>query len=286
MKEILVISGKGGTGKTSITAAFSYLAGSSLVVADCDVDAANMNIVVGKEQLDSEPFYSGYLADIDPEKCTHCDGCREVCHFDAISEDHVVDEFSCEGCGYCARVCPAEAITISDAYTGELMVADTRFGSKLIHAKLAIGGENSGKMVSEVKKKARETASDHGLEIILLDGPPGIGCPLTASLSGANVVVIVTEASVSGYSDLVRAHELITRFKLPCFILLNKADMDKEQRERIIAFSARNKLPVIGEIPYDRSFTRALKQCRTIMEEDEKEIAGIIKDAWLKLLAL
>ncbi len=286
MKEIVVISGKGGTGKTSITGSFAFLAGKDAIVADCDVDAANLHILTGAEPERVDDFYSGYEAKIDLDKCTHCNICNEVCEFDAIPDDHIIDEFSCEGCGYCARVCPEEAITMSDAYTGKLRISKTRFGSTLVHADLAVTGENSGKLVTEVKKTARKLAKERSGEIILVDGPPGIGCPVLASLSGASFVLIVTEATTSGFNDMERVYDLTRQFKIPCGVLINKADLDKDHKDKITAFCKGKNVPVIAEIPYDRIFTEAMKKGNTVVEFGENAVSGIIEESWQTLREL
>ena len=210
MKEIVVISGKGGTGKTSITASLAYLGGKDLIVADCDVDAADMHLLMAPDFGQSEDFYSGELASIDPDACVQCGKCRGICRFDAISvidNHYIVDSLGCEGCGYCARICPVEAITNLKPAVGEVFVSQIRTGSTMVHARLNIGADNSGKLVAKVKKDAKILAESQKKTAVLVDGSPGLGCPVVSSLSGASFVVLVTESTVSGIHDLKRVYE-------------------------------------------------------------------------------
>ena len=253
MREIVVISGKGGTGKTSITSAFAQLEGENAIIADCDVDAANMHILTGADFGISEDFYSGFQAFIDNNKCIQCSKCIEACHFDAITDDYSVDEIACEGCGYCSIICPEQAITMKEAYTGRVFVSKTRFNNTLVHARLEIAGENSGKLVSEVKSQAQALAKKENCGIVLVDSSPGIGCPVIASLTRASLILIITEPSISGYSDMVRLYELISRFGIPAVILINKYDLNKEYLDKIMSFSIDKDIPVIGKVPYNTS---------------------------------
>jgi MinD superfamily P-loop ATPase len=280
MREIVVISGKGGTGKTSIASAFAQLEGENAIVADCDVDAANMHILLEADFGVSEEFYSGFQASINNSKCIQCSKCMDVCHFDAITDDFIVDELSCEGCGYCAIICPEQAITMKEAYTGRIFVSKTRFNNTLVHARLEIAGENSGKLVSEVKSQAEALAKKKSCGILLIDGSPGIGCPVIASLTKATLALIIAEPSISGYSDMVRLHELISRFGIPAVALINKFDLSKEYLDKIVSFSQQNDIPIIGKVPYSTSFTEAMSQMKTILELSQNEIAGILINAW------
>lgn len=280
MKELVVISGKGGTGKTSLTTAFAQLEGKDAIIADCDVDAANLHIIAKADFAISEDFYSGQLALIDKEKCSECGKCIEVCHFDAISDDFIVDEISCEGCGYCALVCPEEAITMEDSFTGKIFQSETRFNNTLIHAKLEIAGENSGKLVSEVKNRARKVATDKKCEMTIIDGSPGIGCTVIASLSGASLALIVSEPSISGYNDMIRIYGLITKFGIPSAILINKSDLNDTYYNKTVSFAETNGIPIVGEVPYSKSFTEALAQGKTIIEFDQSDISDTIKKSW------
>jgi MinD superfamily P-loop ATPase len=283
MKEIVIISGKGGTGKTSLTTAFAQLFGDNAVIADCDVDAANLHIISEADFGYTEDFYSGYLASIDKDKCTECGKCIEVCHFDAISDDFIVDDISCEGCGYCAHVCPEVAISMPDSFTGRVYQSKTRFNNTLVHAQLEIAGENSGKLVSEVKTRAREIASKQKSELILIDGSPGIGCTVIASLSGASLALIVSEPSISGYNDLVRLYELISRLGIATAILINKSDLNKTYHDKTVSFSKENGITIVGEVPYNNAFTEALSQRKTILEYDQDELSETVKKSWEKI---
>lgn len=283
MKEIVVISGKGGTGKTSLTSAFAQLEGKNAVIADCDVDAANLHILSDADFGFSEDFYSGYLASIDKDKCTECGKCIEVCHFDAIPDDYIVDEISCEGCGYCSLVCPEEAISMEDSFTGKIFQSETRFNNTLIHAQLEITGENSGKLVSEVKNLTRKVATDQNCEITIIDGSPGIGCTVIASLSGATLALIVSEPSISGYNDMIRLYSLITKFGIPTAILINKSDLNETYHDKTISFAEKNGIPIVGEVPYSKYFTEALAQGKTIIEFNQSEISDTIEISWNKI---
>lgn len=280
MKELVVISGKGGTGKTSLTSAFAQLEGKKTVIADCDVDAANLHIISKADFRHSEDFYSGYLASVNKDKCSECGKCIEVCHFDAISDDFEIDAISCEGCGYCSLVCPEEAITMEDSYSGQLFQSETRFNNTLIHARLAITGENSGKLVSEVKSRAREVAKIQKSEMIIIDGSPGIGCTVIASLSGASMALIVSEPSISGYNDLLRLYELITKFRIQSALLINKSDLNDTYYQKTISFAEKNEIPVVGEIPYNIAFSEALAEELTIIESKHSEISDTVKRSW------
>ena len=288
MKEIVVISGKGGTGKTSITASFALLSGEDLVVADCDVDAADMHLLLEPKVEKREDFYSGISARIDPALCTGCDECRRVCRFGAIECDEAgyrVDPIACEGCGYCARVCPAGAIEEVPNLVGEWYRSSIKSGATMIHAALRIGAENSGKLVAKVKNEAREAAVRLGKELVLVDGSPGIGCPVVSSLSGADYVCLVTEPSASGFHDLKRVYQLVARFSIPALCIINKADLNPEVTAEIRTFLAGEKIPVLGEIPYSEDFTRAMTMGKCVVEYDEF-LKGILSECWKELLLL
>ncbi len=228
MKEIVIISGKGGTGKTSITASLAVLGKDKVVVADCDVDAADMHLLMKPDFAQSEEFFSGELAIINQEDCIQCGKCAEVCRFDAIpftNNTYIVDELSCEGCGYCSRVCPTDTIMNIQQNVGHWYVSGIKTGSKMVHAKLAIGADNSGKLVAQVKNEAKKIAEEGDYDYIIVDGSPGVGCPVVSSLSGANYVVLVTEPTVSGLHDLKRVYELVHKFNLKAGCIINKFDL-------------------------------------------------------------
>jgi len=283
MKEIVVISGKGGTGKTSITAAFAYLAGSDLVLADCDVDAADMHLLMQPDFAKQEDFFSGETARIIQDNCTACGKCFDVCRFKAISViqgQYIVDPVSCEGCGYCARVCPTETIVNDIPKVGEWYISTIKTQGTMVHAKLNIGADNSGKLVAKVKNEARQIAENLHKGLILVDGSPGIGCPVVSSLSGASLVVLVTEPSVSGLHDLKRVCQLVKNFNLPAGCIINKSDINSQKSKEIMAFLNENNIPLIAELPYNEQFTAAMTIGKTIVEIEDKQLSELIAKAW------
>ncbi len=289
MKEIVVISGKGGTGKTSITGSFAYLAGKDVIVADCDVDAADMHLLLKPDFESSEDFYSGLLAKIDQEKCIKCGKCADVCRFNAIpiiDGKYVVEPLNCEGCGYCPRVCPTDAIEMSEQNVGKLFVSNIRTNTKMVHASLKIGADNSGKLVAKVKNEAKSLAENTNKKFILVDGSPGIGCPVVSSLSGANIVVLVTEPSVSGIHDLKRVYQLVKKFGIKTGCIINKADVNKNKRKEIHDFIKEENIEFIAEIPYDENFTKAMTNGKTIIEFDNGKIKKILESSWEKIKEL
>ena len=284
MKEIVVISGKGGTGKTSITASFAILAAEEIVVADCDVDAADLHLLLMPDFATSTDFYSGELADIDPDTCTACGACLKVCRFDAISamdNRYVIDPIKCEGCGYCARVCPVKAISNRENKVGTWYLSTCKNRGSMVHATLAIGAENSGKLVARVKNEAKSLAKNLGKEFVLVDGSPGIGCPVVSSLSGASFVVIVTEATVSGLHDMKRVYELVKRFHLKAGCIINKYDLNTDLSEDMEAFLKQEKIIHIANLPYDEGFTDAMVYGKTVMETETHTILkSILTMSW------
>ena len=286
MKEIVVISGKGGTGKTSITASFAVLGGKDVVVADCDVDAADMHILLQPENIKSEDFFSGELAVINQDECIQCGKCDDVCRFDAVDVNdgiYTINELSCEGCGYCARVCPTEAITNEPLNVGKWHIANTRFNQPFIHAKLGIGADNSGKLVAHVKNVAKSIAEEYEKPYILVDGSPGVGCPVVSSLSGAHFAVLVTEPSVSGLHDLKRVYELVKKFHIKAGCIINKSDINKDKSEEILQFLKDEDIIHLSNLPYDESFTKAMTNCKTIVEMDDSIIKETLTESWAKI---
>ena len=286
MKEIVVISGKGGTGKTSLTASLAFLSGNNAVIADCDVDAADMHLLMSPDFGYREDFYSGQVASIDTDICTSCDLCREKCRFDAIdkaNEKYIVRELDCEGCGYCARICPVEAISMNDQYSGQFFISKSRMDNTLVHARLGIGAENSGKLVAKVKKEARKIAEEENKDFVIADGSPGIGCPVISSLSGADFVVIVTEPTVSGIHDMKRVYELVKKFDIRVSCIINKYDLNPEITSEIMKFIDSESIIHLGNIPYSKVFTEAVTKGITIMENGDKEMAAIVTNSWSKI---
>ncbi|MHB1348376.1 MAG: ATP-binding protein [Desulfobulbaceae bacterium] len=284
MKELLVLSGKGGTGKTTVVGALAALIDDK-VMADCDVDGADLHLLLRPENREQHEFWCGVEAEIDASACTACATCVELCRFHAIAmKEHAeIIPFSCEGCGVCAHFCPAGAISLRDKLSGYWFLAETLHGP-LLHARLEAGEENSGKLVSLVKKKAREEAGQRGADWLLVDGPPGIGCPVIASLSGAHLVLLVTEPSVSGLHDLRRVAHLAAHFQVPAGICINKWDLLPEQSEAIERFCADHRLPVLGRIPFDRAVVAAMVQARTLPEHAPASPAAMaVHELWRNL---
>jgi len=277
MKEIVVLSGKGGTGKTSIVGAFAAIA-QSKVLADCDVDAADLHLLLSPETKEENEFWSGQIAFIDEESCTECGLCQEVCHFDAI-EDFKVDPVSCEGCSFCYHVCPAEAITMKEQLAGHWFISDTRYGP-LAHAKLGIAQENSGKLVAVVRQQAKAIAQQQGLDYIITDGPPGIGCPVISSLSGANLALLVTEPTLSGIHDLERVLGVCHHFGIPALVCINKYDINEDNARQIESYCLSQGVEVVSKIPFDTIVIEALVQGLPIVEYSQGKITQEIETLW------
>jgi len=283
MKEIVIMSGKGGTGKTSIAAALGVLAGESAVVADCDVDAANMHLLYQPEELQSQPFISGKTAIIDPELCSGCGICMDKCRFEAITYEegrYRVDEVDCEGCSVCYHLCPDSAIKMNDNRAGDWFLSKSRFGNWFVHARLGIGQENSGKLVSKVKTESRKLAEAENIPYILVDGPPGIGCPVISSFSGISHVLIVTEATQAGLHDLKRLVELVHFFKARASCVINKSDLNEETAEEIEKFCSEQDIELISRIPFLSSFYETLQQGKTLIEGDDLLITEKLTEIW------
>jgi MinD superfamily P-loop ATPase len=279
MKEIVIISGKGGTGKTSIIAAFASLV-ENKVLCDADVDAADLHLIMDPEIKEHHDFESGRTAIINQDKCTECGLCRDLCRWDAISEDFVVDSIECEGCGVCYYFCPEKAIDFPLNTCGEWYLSETRFGP-MAHARLGIAEENSGKLVTLIRQEGKKLAEKNNLDLLLTDGPPGIGCPVIASLGGATAVLIVTEPTVSGRHDMERVAELAAFFKIPAMMCVNKFDLNPSEGEAIEAFARERDISVIGRVPFDPVFTKAMVQGKTIVEFDgQSEGCVAVKSIW------
>ena len=282
MRELIVISGKGGTGKTSLMAAFSSLA-ENKVLCDADVDAADLHLILEPAVVRRADFQSGNSALINNDLCTECGLCREMCRFNAISADYIVNHIDCEGCGVCVHFCPEKAIDFPENTCGEWFVSDTRFGP-MVHARLGIAEENSGKLVTLVRQEARKIAEAKSLDLILTDGPPGVGCPVIASIGGASAVLIVTEPTVSGKHDMERVIQLAGHFKVPAMICVNKFDLNLELNREIENYAKEKGLSCLGHIPFDPVFTKAMIQGQTVFEYyGQTTVSKAIRGTWQQL---
>jgi len=288
MKELVVISGKGGTGKTSIVAAFAALA-KKAVLADCDVDAADLHLVLNPTVKQTYDFSGGKQASIIAEKCIGCGKCRDMCRFDAINlngdrndvinKTFTIDPVSCEGCKVCVEFCPVDAIEFNDHINGQWFVSDTRFGP-MVHAKLGIAEENSGKLVTLIRKEAKKIAQEQKRNLLIVDGSPGIGCPVIASITASDLVLVVTEPTLSGKHDLERVAQLTANFGIKTLVCINKADINPEMSCNIAEDAGKHGLKVVGKIPYDEAFTKAQIMKATLIEYTGGDIAEKIKAMW------
>ncbi|GAB0148445.1 ATP-binding protein [Marichromatium sp. PS1] len=282
MKELTIISGKGGTGKTTVSAAFATLA-QHKVVADCDVDAADMHLLLDPRERTGGDFVGGATPRIDPELCAECGDCAAWCRFEAIELDfdagYRINPFACEHCGLCARVCPEEAIVLETRPNGRWMVSDSRHGT-LVHAQLGVGEDNSGKLVTLVRREARRQAEAEGATLILNDGPPGIGCPVSAAITGVDLVLAVTEPTLSGLHDLQRVAELCVHFAIPLVVCINKADLNLENGVTIREWCGARDIDVIGELPFDPVVARALVARKSLAEYDGGAASSAVIELW------
>ena len=282
MKEIVIISGKGGTGKTSLMAAFASLA-ENKVLCDADVDAADLHLIMDPKEIRHTDFQSGNTARINQKLCTECGLCRQLCRWDCIDDSYQVDHIGCEGCGVCVYFCPENAIEFLKNTCGEWFISDTRVGP-MVHARLGIAEENSGKLVTLVRQEARKLAEKKDLDLILTDGPPGVGCPVIASIGGASAVVIVTEPTVSGKHDMERVAQLAAHFKVPAMICINKYDLNLELTRDIEAFAAEKSIACLGHIPFDPMFIKAMIQAQSVIEySNGSKVNQEIKGIWRKI---
>lgn len=281
IKELVILSGKGGTGKTSITASFASLA-KNKVMADCDVDAADLHLIVEPEIIKEEIFSGGSKAYINRKACTLCGKCMSVCRFDAINKSFAVDSLSCEGCGVCASFCPSNAIEMKPHLSGRWFESHTRFGS-MVHARLGIAEGNSGKLVTILRKRAKEIALNEDNKLIITDGSPGTGCPVIATVTGSSFVLIVTEPTVSGIHDLKRVHSLIEHFKVKCAVCVNRHDINPEKSDEIRRFCNEKGIPLYGMIPYDDDVTKAQIARKSITDYSSGPASKAIKDLWNRI---
>lgn len=287
MHEILIISGKGGTGKTSLTAAFAHLS-QDTVLCDLDVDAPDLHLILKPTSSPKEPFISGFEPLIKEAQCTQCGTCEQMCRFQAVRSKNgvmAIDPIRCEGCGVCVHFCPAKAIEFNPRQCGEWSVSQTRFGP-LVHAQLYPGEENSGKLVALLRTEAKKIAKADGARMILSDGPPGIGCPVISALTGTTLAVMVTEPTPSGIHDLERVVELSGHFKVPAAVILNKSDLNAKVAGEIRSFCDIQNLPILAEIEHDTNFVQAMVQGMAITEYVDTQISQSLKAAWQEILSL
>jgi MinD superfamily P-loop ATPase len=283
IKELAVISGKGGTGKTSIVAALSCLSGSR-VMADCDVDAADLHLVLKEKIIESGEFQGGKKAFIREDLCNGCGNCASVCEFEAINSFPVfnIDKLSCEGCGVCVRFCPRGAVTMKDHVSGKWFVSETAHGP-MVRARLGIAEGNSGKLVTMLRNRAKALAKESGLDLVIIDGSPGTGCPVIAGITGASLALVVTEPTVSGLHDLKRVHELTSHFRIRTLVCVNRADINPDKTREINDYCVDKRLRLLAEIPYDEDIVRAQMAGISVVEYSRGPAAMAIEGLWEKL---
>jgi MinD superfamily P-loop ATPase len=281
MKEIVIISGKGGTGKTVIAGAFAALA-KDKVLADCDVDAADLHLLLDPKVEESHIFKSGLTAFTHKKYCEGCGVCSMVCRFEAVRKDFSIDPVSCEGCAFCSLVCPKNAIEMKSNTSGEWFISQTRFGP-MVHAKLGIAEENSGKLVSLVRKKAREIAGDRKYDLIIIDGSPGIGCPVIASITGAYCAVVVIEPTLSGLHDAERVVDVARHFDIQVKVIINKYDLNCNITKKIEEWAKNRDIEILGEVVFSKTVVESVVEGKTIMEYSKNKVAGTLSKIWKKL---
>jgi MinD superfamily P-loop ATPase len=282
VKELVVISGKGGTGKTSLMAAFASLA-ENKVLCDADVDAADLHLLTAPDIMERHDFQGGGVAVIHPDRCSACGLCRDLCRFNAISDAFIVDPIECEGCGVCVDFCPEDAIDFPIKTCGEWFISNTRFGP-MVHARLGIAEENSGKLVTLVRQEAKKLAENNQLSLLITDGPPGVGCPVIASIGGASAILIVAEPTVSGLHDMERVAQLAAHFKVPGMVCVNKFDLNPDQTNAIEKLARENNMSVVGRIPFDPAFTESMVKGQTVLEyAGNSEIQHNISEIWVNI---
>ena len=286
MKRVVIISGKGGTGKTTVSAALVDLAAREkrLVIADADVDAANLELLLEPQRTSSTPFIAGKTAVIEPSLCIDCGRCMEVCRFDAVQANgqYTIDPQLCEGCLACLYQCPTGAIRVETRQSGEWLRSITPYGP-MYHANLWPGEENSGKLVSELIEQAQSEGERENADLLLVDGPPGIGCPVTAACRSADLAILVSEPTVSGRHDLERVLELTRYFNLPAALVLNKATLNEKARTEMLAFARSENMDVFGEIPYDEGAIEALFSAQPLTRMDNHPLKDSLESIWVRL---
>ncbi len=285
MKQIVIISGKGGTGKTTVAAALARIVQQKILV-DVDVDAANLEIVTDAKLVSSEPFSDAQISSIDTEKCIRCDLCRQNCRFGAIDVDaggnYFVDEHSCEGCKVCQLVCPADAVSVSETQSGTIKKSQTPYGT-LWHGELSTGRDNSGKMVTFLREKGAKEAQDANLPYVLIDGAPGVGCQVIASVTGVDMALIVSEPTLSAIHDLKRIAELAQHFRVPAILVVNKTTINKSLTNEIKRWANSQNIPIAGEIPVDVRIVKSMAQRKSPLEIGDEKLSKIYYGIWSKV---
>ncbi len=282
MKQLTVLSGKGGTGKTSITASFAVLA-KNAVVADCDVDAPDLHMLLHPEIIKTQQFKGSKVAAIDETKCVKCCLCKEKCAFNSITDNLNVDVITCEGCGVCAFVCAKNAITLAERVSGEAYISKTKYGF-MSHALLHPGESNSGKLVTLVRQNAKILAEKEKCNLIIIDGSPGIGCPVIASITGVDAALVVTEPTLSGIHDLERVLQLLDHFNVAAFVCINMYDVNTGNTNKLLNFCKENRIEVVGIIPFSPEVTQAMVNEKTVVEYSPKSgVAEEIRNMWNKI---
>ena len=281
MKQIVVISGKGGTGKTVLTASFASLAVNKVMV-DCDVDAADLHLLMKPEIRERHEFRSGVTARIDRDVCQECGECLSVCRFEAITEDFRVDPVSCEGCALCSRICPAGAIVMEENVSGEWYISETHYGP-LVHARLGIAEENSGKLVAKVRQIAKGIADKEEKDYVIIDGPPGIGCPVIAALSGVDLALIVTEPTLSGMHDMERVAQVSKHFGIPTKVVINKYDLNQENSGIIRQICDQSDIEVVARLPFSRVVVESVVRGVPLVEFSKNGITGDVVRLWERI---
>jgi MinD superfamily P-loop ATPase len=284
VKQLAVLSGKGGTGKTTITASFAVLAHNA-VVADCDVDAPDLHMLLHPRTFKTQEFRGSKLAKIDETKCTKCGLCQQKCSFNAITESIQIDPISCEGCGVCSFVCPTNAIVLTERVSGQAYLSETKYGF-MAHALLSPGESNSGKLVTLVRQNAKILAEKEHADLVIIDGSPGIGCPVIASVTGVDAGLIVTEPTMSGIHDLERVLSLLGHFNVRPFVCINMHDINDENTKRIVGFCRENGIEVVGKIPFNKIVTEAMVNEKPIVEyASESEVTKKIIEMWKRIVS-
>lgn len=289
MKQLVILSGKGGTGKTTVAAALAHLASqeASIMLVDADVDASNLELVLSPKLEEEHAFFSSKVAVIDPELCEACGRCEELCRFEAVvagngrdgANSYTIDPVACEGCGVCYYQCPAEAIRLDEPQDGLWFRSNSAFGP-LIHAHLFAGQENSGKLVAAVRQEAAGLASQGGQAYVIIDGPPGIGCAVIAAVTGTDLALIVTEPTVSGIHDLDRALGVTQHFGIPALLCINKYDINPQKSEEIAKYAAQRGVKIVGRVPFDTVVTKAMVHGRPVTDFDDGPVSGELRHVW------